>query len=61
MFKRLTKGLYRTALYEMVKHNYYPCATCGYPVQKGWCCNYCNSSDPNKLDKEVLKRLRQEI
>ena len=24
----------------------YPCATCGYPVPKGYCCNTCGNSDP---------------
>lgn len=60
MFKRCTKGKYKKALLDMVSSHYYPCATCGYPVRKGWCCNYCNSESPDRLDKEVLKRLKQE-
>lgn len=24
----------------------YPCADCGWPVVKGYCCNTCGSADP---------------
>jgi hypothetical protein len=28
----------------------YPCAHCGYPVVKGYCCGGCNSGNPESKE-----------
>jgi hypothetical protein len=28
----------------------YSCVKCGWPVAKGYCCNYCGDTDPQSKD-----------
>jgi hypothetical protein len=46
--KKITpyKTTYYKRLLELVDCDYSPCATCGSPVFKGFCCSYCGNSDP---------------
>jgi hypothetical protein len=30
----------------------YPCANCGWPVIDGYCCEYCDCTNPREKDPE---------
>ena len=30
----------------------YPCKKCGWPVVSGYCCNYCNDTNPNESEEQ---------
>ena len=55
--EKVSQRTYNKLLLEMVANTYYPCKTCGKPVQAGSVCIWCFDTDPkpdNLKDNEEV-------